>query len=443
MKLDFVKIDDIDMGDRVREDIGNISELVESFKREGVIQPIAVVENEEGSEKKYLLLAGERRITAAKKMDMDALPARIYKSGLSTLQIKSIEMAENLYRKNFEWQEEVKIKEEIYNLQKEIYGEKYSTSPDAPGVSKRSVAAMLGESHTTLVRDLLLAKAIDVVPDIKKAKTKSDAKKIMEKMRGDIIREEIVKKIEESKSKTSVEIQKDMLTDSFILKDFFEGIKDVPDRSVNIVEIDPPYAIDLKKMKRKDGAEIATLDYNEIDAEKYEEFIDNVLDECYRVMTLNSWLIMWFGPHPWFGAMWKMLTKHGFEGMAIPGIWVKGAGQTMQPGYYLANTYEMFFYVRKGRPDIVQKGRPNIFNYKPVPSQNKVHPTERPVGLMVEILSTFGIEGNTVLVPFLGSGNTLLAANNLSMKGFGYELTKEYKDRFIVKVHEQELGKFK
>ena len=62
--------------------------------------------------------------------------------------------------------------------------------------------------------------------------------------------------------------------------------------------------------------------------------------------------------------------------------------------------------------------------------------------MITEVLHTFGIEGSRVLVPFLGSGNTLLAASNLQMSGFGFELTKEYKDSFIMKVNEGEPGMY-
>jgi DNA modification methylase len=55
--------------------------------------------------------------------------------------------------------------------------------------------------------------------------------------------------------------------------------------------------------------------------------------------------------------------------------------------------------------------------------------------MMEEILSTFVWKGARVMVPFLGSGNTMLAAHNLEMTSFGFELSKSYKDSFLVRVH--------
>jgi DNA modification methylase len=53
---------------------------------------------------------------------------------------------------------------------------------------------------------------------------------------------------------------------------------------------------------------------------------------------------------------------------------------------------------------------------------------------MKAIYSCFADAGSNILIPFLGSGNGLIAANELYMNAFGYELSKDYKDSFIVKV---------
>ena len=63
--------------------------------------------------------------------------------------------------------------------------------------------------------------------------------------------------------------------------------------------------------------------------------------------------------------------------------------------------------------------------------------------MIQEVLDVFGYKGATVMVPFLGSGNTLLAANNKDMNGFGFELSEEYKNNFTVKVHDQIPGMFR
>ena len=61
MKVDIVPIDAIIEGERRRKEYGNVGELVHSIKKEGLIQPLAVVDMGDG---KYRLLAGGRRLRA-------------------------------------------------------------------------------------------------------------------------------------------------------------------------------------------------------------------------------------------------------------------------------------------------------------------------------------------------------------------------------------------
>jgi len=102
---------------------------------------------------------------------------------------------------------------------------------------------------------------------------------------------------------------------------------------------------------------------------------------------------------------------------------------------HLANSYETFFYAWKGRPAINKAGRTNVFSFSPSSPQNKIHPTERPIELMKEIYDTFAFPGTRILIPFLGSGNGLIAAHELGMTAMGFELSKAYKDSFLVRLY--------
>ena len=114
----------------------------------------------------------------------------------------------------------------------------------------------------------------------------------------------------------------------------------------------------------------------------------------------------------------------------------------MRPEIYMANAYEMFFYGTKETGVLEKQGRRNVFDYKPVPPARKIHPTERPIELMTELIGTFVNQDADVIVPFLGSGTTLLSAANLMMYAFGYELNEPYKRPFVVRVDESEPGRY-
>lgn len=417
-------------GDRFREDYGDITGLIESFKKEGIIQPLAVRDNGDGT---YHLLAGGRRYTAATKVGLPTVPVRCYPSTLSELEMRSIELMENVQRKDLDWLEAAKLKKEIHLLQVAIYGEKTSTSPDAPGASKRGTAAMLGVAASTLVQDINLANAVEMFPELAKAKDKKEAQKMLSKLEETVVRQELSRRIEEKTANSSADKIHHSLINAYIIGDLLEGLKGVPASSIDFVEFDPPYAIDLNQQKRDMGDRANS--YNEVDKDNYGEFMLHAISECYRVMSANSWMVLWHAKE-WLPILLDFAKTAGFDGNVNNlGIWYKGdTGQTNSPDIYLASCYEQFLYLRKGKPSIIRQGRSNVFYYKPVTSSRKIHPTERPIELIQDILQTFCWEGARCVSPCLGSGNTILAASNLGIQAFGWDLSKEYKDNYIIRV---------
>ena len=109
-------------------------------------------------------------------------------------------------------------------------------------------------------------------------------------------------------------------------------------------------------------------------------------------------------------------------------------GQSRQPERNLGSVWEPFFYAMKGDPTLGRPGMNNEFRYKTVNSDDKVHPTERPIELIEDILTTFHPIVNHIMVPFLGSGNTLLAAANQGISGFGFDLSQDYKNSYLARV---------
>ena len=55
-----------------------------------------------------------------------------------------------------------------------------------------------------------------------------------------------------------------------------------------------------------------------------------------------------------------------------------------------------------------------------------MHPTQKPIALIEQLLSQFTDLGDVVLDPFMGSGTTLRAAKNLGRKAIGIEIEERY-----------------
>jgi site-specific DNA-methyltransferase (adenine-specific) len=56
----------------------------------------------------------------------------------------------------------------------------------------------------------------------------------------------------------------------------------------------------------------------------------------------------------------------------------------------------------------------------------KVHPTQKPVGLLRRLIEIFTDKGDVVIDPVAGSGTTLLAAAQCGRKAYGFEIKKNF-----------------
>ncbi|MBA1419341.1 MAG: ParB/RepB/Spo0J family partition protein [Epsilonproteobacteria bacterium] len=73
-----------------------LKELSESIAEHGLLQPIVVIEKEEG----YLLIAGERRLRAHKLAKIDTVKAIIADAGIDDVKLRELALLENIQREN-------------------------------------------------------------------------------------------------------------------------------------------------------------------------------------------------------------------------------------------------------------------------------------------------------------------------------------------------------
>lgn len=70
-----------------------------------------------------------------------------------------------------------------------------------------------------------------------------------------------------------------------------------------------------------------------------------------------------------------------------------------------------------------------VFNCLDWPRDNeseKIHPTQKPVELLKRLIELFTDPGDVVIDPCAGSGSTLVAAERLNRKAYGFEIKKEF-----------------
>lgn len=90
----LVKIEDIKVKKRVRRDLGDLIALKDSMHRYGLMNPITLNSN-------YELVAGERRLEAAKSLGWERINANILDSNVDNIRQLEMELEENNQRKEF------------------------------------------------------------------------------------------------------------------------------------------------------------------------------------------------------------------------------------------------------------------------------------------------------------------------------------------------------
>ena len=441
MRQQLINLSEIEVPERYRSDYGDLEGLKVSIKEHGLIQPIAVKATEGG----FRLLAGGRRLRACTELGFPNIPARIYERELGELDERAVELAENCDRKDFDWRERIKLEQKIHELQVGIHGEKFSTTPGAPGWSMRDTATLLSRDPGSISKDLGLAKAIEMMPVLAECKTKDDAQKMLRNIQASMMKAELSERITTQAATKPEDVKRNQLASAYLVGDTFEGLAKLPNSVIQFIDCDPPYGIDLNKSARglqANRGTYAASEYHEEKRSTYVDFLEVLIAECYRVMARNSWMTFWFAVDPWSNHVYETLIKVGFKTTRTFGIWNKAKQpyHCSQPDTHLASAYDAFYYCRKGDAVLFKQGRGNVFTYPQVP--RKVHPTEKPIELMMDIMNCFTLPGNQVLVPFLGSGNSLLAAANLNCPAAGYDLSEAYRADFRIKCFESPYGQY-
>lgn len=430
-EIKTIPISSIDRSGRTRTDFGDIPKFWEELK-DKMLHPPVVKDLGNGS---YKLIGGERRILAHLYGGQTEILCNITDRDLDEFDIKSLEIIENISRKSFSYAEEVKYKAELHELMQKKFGVK--GSGPSTGHSLHDTANLLNENVGLTSQDLKLAKAIELVPELGQMKNRAEAMKFMNQTIRQMETQKTVDAIMKKEISTPSDERKRKLVDSFIVGNFLEKVKDLPDEYFDFIELDPLYGIGLKNIKELEYLDLNMEEYHDLEPEEYIPFIREVHHQCYRVLKQNCWIVNWFAPHPHFETVYQSLLTSGFICNRMPGVWYRehSGSQTMGAMYNLGNAYELFFYARKGNARLVKPGRSNIFSYKPVAPQNKIHRTQKPLELYIDILQTFTKPGANILVPFLGSGVTLRAAAKLLMTGIGYDLSQVFKDSHTLAVY--------
>lgn len=198
------------------------------------------------------------------------------------------------------------------------------------------------------------------------------------------------------------------------LGDCLELMKDIPDGSVDLVLTDPPYGIDFQSNFRKNK-------FNKIenDIAVNAEF----LDECKRVLK-DTGAFYCFTRWDVYPSWIEQISKRFKVKNCI--VWFKRGGGLgdLKKGYIY--NHEFIIYCAEKNHRLNGKRRNDVFEFAKDAPSTYVHPTQKPISLLKEIIERSSNEGGVVLDCFMGSGSTGVACVNTGRNFIGIELDERY-----------------
>ena len=209
--------------------------------------------------------------------------------------------------------------------------------------------------------------------------------------------------------------------------DCLEVMKNIPDKSIDLIVTDPPYKTTSRgnagnsggMLQKKINMQGQVFKHNNIDCSEYASEFYRILKDgshCY-VMTNHINLIH----------MLNTFTSAGFHFIKSL-IWDKG-NKIM--GQYYMSQFEYILFFRKGRGiKINHCGTSDILSIsnqklKDIDGKN-LHDTEKPIELMKILIDNSSKSNGVVLDPFMGIGSTGVACVHTNRNFIGIELDEHY-----------------
>jgi site-specific DNA-methyltransferase (adenine-specific) len=476
----IVKVADVKIGERVRQDIGeDFEELKESIKTRGQMNPI-LVDRTDGV---LTLLGGFRRLTAMKEIGRETILARFYDE-LDEIEQLNFEREENIH-KTLTWDELAVWRKRFHEANLRKYGAQEKTSGNRPvegtGWSQVDTARALGVSEGLISQDLRLAEAIETFPELKNITSRKQAVKAIARTEEVAILSELAKRDALRSRATDTETEQNY---HLYCGNSVEIIKEkVSDETVDLVIFDPPWGVDITKIASSRGPTGEKTSYKDDSWGGAIELVNQLLPQIHRVMKADAHMYMFCGIQDFF--FWINLLNGftlvpnlmndlrvsippyrespaikaiedtfkdfyktrdwNFHVEPIPLIWVKESGGFTDFDYKFMPRYEIILFCSKGQKKPLNEVTSNIFEYKRPVNTERIHTQEKPIELIQKLIRLSSQENEIVLDPTAGSFVTAVASTLLQRRSICidndevcYAKGLERMSNIVMSMHEEE-----
>ncbi|OHO39013.1 lactate dehydrogenase [Streptococcus sp. HMSC034F02] len=202
------------------------------------------------------------------------------------------------------------------------------------------------------------------------------------------------------------------------------------DNKANLVVTDPPYNVDVEETAGK------ILNDNMPDSDFY-QFLFDMFSQVEKHMETDASIYVFHADTE--GLNFRKAFKEA--GFYLSGccIWKKNSLVLGRSPYQWQHEPCLFDWKQKGKHQwFSDRKQTTIWEYDR-PKSSKDHPTMKPIPLMAYPIQNSSMRGTLVLDPFLGSGSTLMAADQTGRVCYGIELDEKFVD-VIVKRYIESIG---
>ena len=202
------------------------------------------------------------------------------------------------------------------------------------------------------------------------------------------------------------------------------------DRKANLVVTDPPYNVDVEETAGK------ILNDNMSDGDFY-QFLLSMFTQVENHMEDDASIYVFHADTE--GLNFRKSFKDA--GFYLSGccIWKKNSLVLGRSPYQWQHEPCLYGWKKKGKHQwFSDRKQTTIWEYDR-PKSSKDHPTMKPIQLMAYPIQNSSMRGTIVLDPFLGSGSTLIAADQTGRICYGIELDEKFVD-VIVKRYIEVTG---
>jgi DNA modification methylase len=201
----------------------------------------------------------------------------------------------------------------------------------------------------------------------------------------------------------------------------------------DMVLTDPPYGLSYVG-KTKDALKVEN---DELDESSLTKLVCDAFDSAEKNCRAGAY---WYATVPagplqnLFADDWK---RRGILRQMM--VWVKDSMVLGHSEYHYQHEPILFGWIPGDRHKNSDRTRTSVWKYDR-PKASREHPTMKPVDMWAQAVTDGSRSGEVVYDPFLGSGTTLIAAEQLGRKCYGMEISPAYCD-VIVQRWETLTGK--